>query len=131
ARIRNPAIVVYAAPWTFPNWLGLENGTESEFYSDDALDYIVSWLQCAQETGAGTVEYVGNRPRPSSTDLLGQRQAHSLPPWRWVVALREALDDAGFNETRLVLPDSEYDATVEALWSKEPAFASAMADGVM
>lgn len=131
ARLRNPALVVYVVPWTFPSWVGLERGTESEFYNNDALDYIVSWLQCANETGAGTVEYVGNRPRPSILDLLGNSHSASLPPWRWVVALREALDEAGFNQTRLVLPDSTYDPAVEQLWEEEPDFASALADGAM
>ena len=30
------------------------------------------WIRCANETGAGAVEYVGSRPRAIVVDQLGQ-----------------------------------------------------------
>ncbi|OLQ12334.1 hypothetical protein AK812_SmicGene3748 [Symbiodinium microadriaticum] len=69
----------------------------SQAQGDLEWKYDLQALDLLCETGAGTVEYVGNRPRPSILDLLG-------------------------NST---------DPAVEQLWEEEPEFASALADGAM
>ncbi|CAJ1370379.1 unnamed protein product [Effrenium voratum] len=125
ARRRNPSLSVLAAAWALPAWLGLENASQIGFYNSDTIDYIVSWIRCANETGAGAVEYVGSRPRAIVVDQLGQSQGHPGPPLSWSEDLRTALDAAGFS-TSLVLPDAEYDPSV-----KLPEPGAAMAGGAV
>ncbi|CAK9075023.1 Galactocerebrosidase (GALCERase) (Galactocerebroside beta-galactosidase) (Galactosylceramidase) (Galactosylceramide beta-galactosidase) [Durusdinium trenchii] len=108
ARRRNPQLVLVASPWTFPPWVGVENATQTSFYNSDAIDYILSWIACANATDAGRVDFLGGRPRRSLRDLLGRRQGHVAPPVAWVWELRTALASAEV-PTQLVLPDAEPD----------------------
>ncbi|CAE8625706.1 unnamed protein product, partial [Polarella glacialis] len=100
ARLRNPDLVVYALLWGLPYWVGVENGTQSHFHSEDTLVYLVSWLECAQNFKLGTINYLGNR------------NERDWGPTEWTTALRDALDLGGFTSTRLVLLDGEYDPRV-------------------
>eukprot|EP00434_Breviolum_minutum_P005331 symbB.v1.2.004702.t1/scaffold273.1/size250767/2 len=128
ARQRNPDLVVLASAWTFPPWVGMQNASQTSFYSDDAIEYIVSWISCANETGAGAIDYVGSRPRKMVMDLLGQSEAFEAPPLAWTVALRDALVKAELT-TRLVLPDAEYDPEMMAMLQSEPQLAAALSGG--
>eukprot|EP00930_Biecheleria_cincta_P069448 TRINITY_DN57192_c0_g1_i1.p1 TRINITY_DN57192_c0_g1~~TRINITY_DN57192_c0_g1_i1.p1 ORF type:complete len:994 (-),score=87.43 TRINITY_DN57192_c0_g1_i1:128-3109(-) len=98
ARQRNPNIIVYALPWALPYWVGVRNATQTTFHSTDAIDYLVTWIQCAHSTGAGVINYLGNRHN------------RHWGPSSFTVALRAALDAADLNATKLVLPDAAYEA---------------------
>ena len=43
---RNPAIKLVALPWAAPGWIGGGN-----FWSQDMIDYDISWLGCARDHG--------------------------------------------------------------------------------
>ncbi|WP_083976083.1 RICIN domain-containing protein [Kitasatospora azatica] len=53
AKARNPAIKLYALSWGAPGWVG--NGN---FWSQDMVDYLMSWLGCAQQHGLA-IDYLG------------------------------------------------------------------------
>ncbi|MGF1428105.1 RICIN domain-containing protein [Kitasatospora sp. LaBMicrA B282] len=53
AKARNPGIKLYALSWGAPGWIG--NGS---FWSQDMVDYLVSWLGCAKQHGL-TIDYLG------------------------------------------------------------------------
>jgi hypothetical protein len=53
AKAHNPDIKVLGMPWGAPGWIGGGN-----FYSQDMIDYYLSWLDCAKQHGV-TVDYGG------------------------------------------------------------------------
>lgn len=55
AKARNPGIKFYGLAWGAPGWVGGGN-----WWSQDAINYILSWLGCAQSNGL-TVNYLGGR----------------------------------------------------------------------
>lgn len=74
AKERNPDIKLAALEWGAPSWF---NGG---FWSQDNIDYIISWLDCAESHGL-TIDYIGGwNERGWDSD--------------WYVALDEALNEA-------------------------------------
>ncbi|MFG2660106.1 ricin-type beta-trefoil lectin domain protein [Streptomyces sp. NPDC048425] len=53
AKARNPHIKFQALSWGAPGWIG--NG---DFWSQDTIDYLMSWFGCAKKHGL-TIDYVG------------------------------------------------------------------------
>ncbi|MFB8265694.1 ricin-type beta-trefoil lectin domain protein [Streptomyces sp. NPDC055955] len=53
AKARNPHIKFQALSWGAPGWIG--NG---DFWSQDTVDYLMSWFGCAKKHGL-TIDYVG------------------------------------------------------------------------
>jgi CubicO group peptidase (beta-lactamase class C family) len=53
AKLRNPNIKLYGLAWTAPGWIG--NGN---FWSDDMIDYLKTWLDCAHSHGL-KIDYLG------------------------------------------------------------------------
>lgn len=89
AKRRNPNILTYALAWGCPGWVGNQSG----YYSDDQIQYQISFLRCARDAHHVDIDYLG---------LWNER------PWGnvgYVKALRAALDGAGFGSTRLALLD--------------------------
>src|SRR5204863_2607224 len=46
AKARNPNIRFGALAWAAPGWIGAHN-----FWSQDMVDYLMAWLDCAQSHG--------------------------------------------------------------------------------
>ena len=53
AKLRNPNIKLYGLAWTAPGWIGGGN-----FWSQDMVSYIMTWLDCAHAHGL-TIDYLG------------------------------------------------------------------------
>jgi hypothetical protein len=53
AKARNPNIRLYGLAWGAPGWLGGGN-----FWSDDTLNYLLTWLGCAAQHGL-SIDYLG------------------------------------------------------------------------
>ncbi|WP_042374963.1 RICIN domain-containing protein [Streptacidiphilus neutrinimicus] len=53
AKARNPGIKLYGLAWGAPGWVGGGN-----FWSQDMVDYLLSWLGCAKSHGL-TIDYLG------------------------------------------------------------------------
>eukprot|EP00746_Dinoflagellata_sp_MGD_P092244 gnl/MRDRNA2_/MRDRNA2_36507_c0_seq1.p1 gnl/MRDRNA2_/MRDRNA2_36507_c0~~gnl/MRDRNA2_/MRDRNA2_36507_c0_seq1.p1 ORF type:complete len:1023 (-),score=176.27 gnl/MRDRNA2_/MRDRNA2_36507_c0_seq1:99-3167(-) len=87
AKKRNPAIVTQGLSWGVPGWIG--NGN---FFSEDNLQYQVSWVSCIREKYGFEIDYLG---------------IWNESPWGevWYIdALRSKLDSKNLS-TKLVLLD--------------------------
>ncbi|WP_410812747.1 ricin-type beta-trefoil lectin domain protein [Micromonospora sp. 067-2] len=54
AKARNPTIKLLGLAWGAPGWVG--NGS---FWTQDMVDYYLSWLDCAKNTHGLTIDYLG------------------------------------------------------------------------
>jgi galactosylceramidase len=91
AKQRNPPVKLYGLPWEWPKWVGA--GT-TDPYTDIAkpIKYVLEWMK-----GASSAHDL-------SIDFLGIWNECACDP-AYVIALRKALDEGGFNGTMLVAPD--------------------------
>jgi O-glycosyl hydrolase len=55
AKARNPAIKLAALSWGLPGWAG---GAQHTFWTQDTIDYLVAWLDCAA-THHLSIDYIG------------------------------------------------------------------------
>ena len=53
AKARNPHIKLYGLAWTAPGWIGHGN-----FWSQDMIDYLMTWMGCAKGHGL-SIDYLG------------------------------------------------------------------------
>jgi len=53
AKLRNPNIKLYGLAWAAPGWIG-----GGKFWSQDMIDYLMTWLDCAHSHGL-TIDYLG------------------------------------------------------------------------
>jgi len=111
AKRRNPAILLYGLPWTWPGWIA--PGETSPFANvSAAVEYVVSWVAGAAATYNLTIDVLGVwNERPYSA--------------AYVIALRAALDSAGFSGTHIVCDDGRYACVADM--AIDPALAAAVA----
>ncbi len=53
AKRRNPNIKLYGLAWAAPGWIG-----DGNFWSQDMVDYLMTWLDCASSHGL-SIDYLG------------------------------------------------------------------------
>ncbi|MGW2277771.1 ricin-type beta-trefoil lectin domain protein [Streptomyces sp. NPDC001770] len=104
AKARNPDIGLYGLAWTAPGWI---NGG---FWSDDTIDYLITWLDCAKRHNLG-IKYLGG----------WNERGHNVD---WYVKLREALNDHGYSGVQIVANDSGWEVADDM--AKNPAFRDAV-----
>jgi hypothetical protein len=106
AKARNPGISIYGLAWGAPGWIG--NGN---FWSDDSIDYLVSWLGCASSHGL-SIDYLGG----------WNERGRNIG---WYKNLRSALNSRGYPNVKIVASDEfGWGAADDA--QRDPAFASAV-----
>jgi hypothetical protein len=88
AKLRNPNMTFGALEWGAPSWIG--NGA---FYSQDNINYIISFIQGAQANYGIAISYVG---------IWNETPANA----NWVISLKQALVAAGLN-TLVVAADQD------------------------
>jgi hypothetical protein len=86
AKARNPNIKLVGLSWGAPGWIG--NGN---FWSSDAIDYLIAWLGCATSHGL-TIDYLGGW-NERGRDLS------------WYKSLRSALNSRGYANVKIVASD--------------------------
>ena len=92
AKQRNPKIKLYGLPWEWPLWVGA--GTQDPYHNfSKPLHYVLQWLHGAKTIHNLHLDYIG---------IWNERQCNP----EYVVALRKALDKAGYQQTKIVAPDS-------------------------
>lgn len=89
AKARNPGIKLYALSWGAPGWIG--NGN---FWSQDMIDYLVSWLGCAKQHNL-TIDYLGG---------WNERGYNAA----WYENLHATLAAKGFGSTKVVGADDTW-----------------------
>ncbi|MDH6118268.1 O-glycosyl hydrolase [Kitasatospora sp. GAS204A] len=90
AKARNPGIKLYALSWGAPGWIG--NGN---FWSQDTIDYLMSWLGCARQHNL-TIDYLGG---------WNERGYNAA----WYENLHATLAATGFGATKVVGADDTWD----------------------
>ena len=91
AKRRNPHLTLDATAWSAPHWIG--NGN---FWSQDAADYYVSWLQ-----GLRSVYGIG-------LDAIGCRNERG-DDYQFAKTLRQTLNEHGFANVKLHAFDNWYE----------------------
>ncbi|XP_065185004.1 galactocerebrosidase-like [Sycon ciliatum] len=95
AKKRNPDIKLYGLAWAYPGWVG--NGSGSPFqFPNLTSSYIVKWLEGAKKVYDLDIDYIG---------IWNERSSSAS----YVVALRNALNKAGFEKTLIVAKDGGAD----------------------
>jgi hypothetical protein len=91
AHQRNPAIVFYGLPWSWPAWVG---GGKGSPWSNKSLavEYIVDWVRGAKRVHGLDIGWIGD-------------WNESPPDWDYNILLRSALDAAGFPGTKIAASD--------------------------
>lgn len=97
ARRRNPRVTLDGAAWSAPGWLGTkgkvfdQNSVEQfpgTFFSQDTVDYYVSWLETLRKVHG------------LEMGALGARNEKGVS-YDFMIAMRRALDSRGFAKVRL------------------------------
>ncbi|MFJ2582876.1 ricin-type beta-trefoil lectin domain protein [Kitasatospora aureofaciens] len=104
AKARNPDIKFYGLSWGAPGWIGGGN-----FWSQDTIDYLMSWMGCAAQHHL-TVSYLGG---------WNERGYDKT----WYENLKSALTSHGY-ATKVVAADDSW--AVADDMAKDPAFKSAV-----
>jgi O-glycosyl hydrolase len=102
---RNPAIKLVALPWAAPGWIGGGN-----FWSQDMVDYDISWLNCAKQHGL-TISYLGG----------WNERGHDKA---WYEKLRAGLNSSGYGAVQIVGDDTGWNTADDMLG--DTAFNSAV-----
>ncbi len=87
AKLRDPRIKLYGLAWGAPGWIG--NG---HFWSQDMIDYLVTWLGCAKQHGLA-IDYLGG---------WNERGYNAA----WYEELHTALAAHGYGQVQVVGADS-------------------------
>ncbi len=104
AKLRNPGIKLYGLAWAAPGWIG-----GGKFWSQDMVDYLMTWMDCAHKHGLN-IDYLGG------WNERGFDKA-------WYEMLHTALA-AKYPATKVVGDDSGWD--VAAAMAKDLAFAKSI-----
>ncbi|MFI2733588.1 RICIN domain-containing protein [Streptomyces sp. NPDC018711] len=83
AKARNPHLKIAALSWGAPGWIG-----DRTFYSQDMIDYLTTWLGCAEQHGI-TVDYMGG---------WNERDFDAA----WYKSLKSALLTRGYASTKIL-----------------------------
>lgn len=107
AKARNPGIKLAGLAWGAPGWIG--NGN---WWSNDSIDYTLSWLGCAASHGL-TIDYLGGR-NERGRDLA------------WFKNYRARLNAQGHRNVKVVASDDTSGWSVADDAVRDPAFAAAV-----
>ncbi|MEZ0088970.1 RICIN domain-containing protein [Streptacidiphilus sp. EB129] len=89
AKARNPGIKLYGLSWGAPGWVG--NGN---FWSQDMVDYLMSWMGCAKQHSL-SIDYLGG---------WNERGYNAS----WYENLHSTLAAKGYGSTKVVGADSDW-----------------------
>ncbi|MDH6120008.1 O-glycosyl hydrolase [Kitasatospora sp. GAS204A] len=105
AQARNPNIKFYGLSWGAPGWIGGGN-----FWSQDTIDYLMSWMGCAAQHHLN-VSYLGG---------WNERGYDKT----WYENLKSALIKHGYSGTKVVAADSDWSVADDM--ATDPAFKKAV-----
>lgn len=113
AKARNPHIKFQALSWGAPGWIG--NG---DFWSQDTIDYLMSWFGCAKKHGL-TIDYVGGwNERGSDADWFKKLKSTLVAKgYRTKVVADESF---GWDIADAMAKDSELKDAVDVIGSHYP-----------
>ncbi|MET9618422.1 ricin-type beta-trefoil lectin domain protein [Kitasatospora indigofera] len=106
AKARNPGIKLAGLSWGAPGWIG--NGN---FWSQDMIDYLISWFGCADQHNL-SIDYIGG---------WNERGYDKT----WYENFRTALNKNGRTATKVVADDGNGWGIADAM-AADPAFKAAV-----
>ena len=86
AKKRNPDVKLYGLAWGAPGWF------DGGYWSQDSIDYLVDWLDCAKQHHL-KIDYLGGR---------NERE----PDLAWFVDLKKTLVARGYGAVKVVASDT-------------------------
>ncbi len=89
AKKRNPNIELYGLAWAAPGWIG-----GGSFWSQDTIDYLITWLDCARSFGL-TIDFLGG------WNERGYDKS-------WYESLHASLAQRGYGSVQVVGADSDW-----------------------
>ncbi|MFF2546174.1 ricin-type beta-trefoil lectin domain protein [Kitasatospora sp. NPDC058063] len=109
AKARNPDITFIGLSWGAPGWIG-NTGSGGNFWSQDSIDYVMSWMGCAAQHHLN-VSYLGG------WNERGFDKA-------WYENLKSTLVARGYGATKVVAADDTWE--VADAMAADPAFKNAV-----
>ncbi|MER7751944.1 ricin-type beta-trefoil lectin domain protein [Kitasatospora sp. NPDC097643] len=109
AKARNPDITFYGLSWGAPGWIG-NTGSGGKFWSQDTVDYLMSWMGCAAQHHLN-ISYLGGWNERSFDKA-------------WYENLKSTLVARGYGATKVVAADDNW--TVADAMTTDPAFRNAV-----
>ncbi len=107
AKLRNPNIKLYGLAWAAPGWIG--NGN---FWSQDMVDYLMTWLGCAKSHGL-TIDYLGGW-NEKGHDVAWYEKLHATLAAKHY-ATKIVADDSGWGTADDVIKDPDFAKAVDIL----------------
>ncbi|MEU1287634.1 ricin-type beta-trefoil lectin domain protein [Kitasatospora sp. NPDC005856] len=101
AKARNPDITFYGLSWGAPGWIG-DTGSGGNFWSQDSVDYVMSWMDCAARHQLNVSHLGGWNERGYDKG--------------WYENLKSTLVARGYGATKVVAADDTSGAAVQ-LWA--------------
>ncbi|MFJ4680367.1 ricin-type beta-trefoil lectin domain protein [Kitasatospora sp. NPDC088783] len=112
AKARNPDVELAGLSWGAPGWV---NPNGNYFYTDNAITYLTSWLDCAKQHHL-TIDYLGGwNERYSGGDGTAMS---------WYQKLRTTLNDKGYASVKIVGGDNNWSTASDM--AANPGFKSAV-----
>ena len=108
SRKRNPDVKLYGLEWGAPGWV---NPKVNNVWTDDNITYILNWVRHAKSDHNLVIDYLG-----------GWNEKGCSPPW--FKKFRQALNQAGFHDLKVVAADGWISWAVGSLCVKDPQFAA-------
>ncbi|KAK6174546.1 hypothetical protein SNE40_017799 [Patella caerulea] len=95
AKMRNPDIKLYGLPWGFPGFL--KDAYDRPWGNiQSTADYVVKWVNGARVYHNLTMDYIG----------IWNESPYNIT---YIKTLRKTLDNAGFNRTKIIASDNNWD----------------------
>ncbi len=92
----NPYLQLYGLQWGAPGWVGQPaSGGGTTLFTSADIQYLIDWLNCAKQNGL-TISYLGGW---NERDYNGANST-------WYSELRQALNNAGYQNVQIVAGDS-------------------------
>ncbi len=115
AKARNPHVQFYGLAWAAPGWIG--GGTN--YWTQDSVDYLVSWLGCAKSHGI-TVSYLGGRNEKGHDKAWYERLRSTLNADGYGTIKIVGDDSVGWKVADDMVADPAFDAAVDVVGSHYP-----------
>ena len=115
AKARNPQLVTYGLSWTVPRWVGPPRDAvqpHGNFYTAANIAYQTAFAGCVSQLGF-------------ELDLIGIWNERGVN-LTYVKLLRESLDAAGHQHTKIVIPDGDLHPETVAQLHTDPVLATAV-----
>ena len=105
AKRRNPNLKLYGLAWAAPGWIG-----DGKFWSQDMVDYLMTWLDCANSHGL-SIDYLGGW-NERGFDASWYERLHAAIAVKHP-AIKIVGDDSGWDVAAAMAKDSNFAKSID------------------